>query len=349
MTFLTRRKLDTGDSRQDFLVTLDLPMAMSWAYKTSSTAWERHDERGVWSLTLTSAGDAEEGGLDETELLRNFEFEAHGWWMWSSWYIVGLLLLVTKRYAKKHWHFMHFFHAFLGYFVLAVTIIMILSITKWQIGGIHTTVGWVCCIITIPGALTGSAAATIMRFYNGDKDWSEKERVTRIAKIHRWFGYVMLLMGAAGMTTGIGYYYKFIIKQEADGMQLNMLSLLSFIFLIIIFETIYRVRNKYSLGHIKTPEPADGKIIIYTPSKLDEEVKAGKPLVVFDNLVLNMNGYERNHPGGKFVLTHNYGRDVSKFFFGGYNLVQVPGLRPHHHSQAALDIVRTMIVGVIEG
>ena len=57
------------------------------------------------------------------------------------------------------------------------------------------------------------------------------------------------------------------------------------------------------------------------PSDVDECVKEGKQLVIFDNLVLNLNGYERIHPGGKFNLTHNYGRDISKFFFGGYNLV----------------------------
>ena len=51
-------------------------------------------------------------------------------------------------------------------------------------------------------------------------------------------------------------------------------------------------------------------------------VAQGHSLVLFDNLVLDLKGYERNHPGGKFNLVHNYGRDISKFFFGGYQLVQ---------------------------
>ena len=79
-------------------------------------------------------------------------------------------------------------------------------------------------------------------------------------------------------------------------------------------------------------------------------MKEGKKLVVFDNLVLNLNGYEKIHPGGKFNLVHNYGRDVSKFFFGGYNLVNNPKAKkqPHHHSQPALDIVKSLVVGVLE-
>ena len=71
--------------------------------------------------------------------------------------------------------------------------------------------------------------------------------------------------------------------------------------------------------------------------------------MIFDNLVLNLDGYERIHPGGKFNLTHNYGRDISKFFFGGYSLIQAKHKEPMKHSQAALDIVKTLVVGVIEG
>lgn len=64
--------------------------------------------------------------------------------------------------------------------------------------------------------------------------------------------------------------------------------------------------------------------------------------------MLDLNGFERIHPGGKFNLMHNLGRDISKFFFGGYSLINKSGKRPHTHSQAALDIVQSLIVGVIK-
>ena len=109
---------------------------------------------------------------------------------------------------------------------------------------------------------------------------------------------------------------------------------MTFIFFVIVFEAIFRVRNKYSLGHIKTPavEADGGKTKTFTPEEIDSQVKEGKSLVVFDNLVLDLKGYERIHPGGKFNLMHNLGRDISKFFFGGYNLVNDPVRRPHHHT-----------------
>ena len=126
--------------------------------------------------------------------------------------------------------------------------------------------------------------------------------------------------------------------------------MLTFIFFVVCFEGLYRWRNKTAKGHIRTPITIDegGTAKTYTASEIDTLVKEGKKLVVFDNLVLNLNGFENFHPGGKFNLVHNYGRDVSKFFFGGYNLVNSPKKQPHHHSQPALDIVKGLIVGVLQ-
>jgi len=37
-------------------------------------------------------------------------------------------------------------------------------------------------------------------------------------------------------------------------------------------------------------------------------------------MVLDISTYAYCHPGGDFLLTHNVGRDVSKFFYGSYAL-----------------------------
>ena len=78
----------------------------------------------------------------------------------------------------------------------------------------------------------------------------------------------------------------------------------------------------------------------------------GEPLVVLDNLILSMQGddkfwpgYEKIHPGGKFIITRNYGRDISKFFYGGY--VMIDGQQPHPHTLAALKICEALVVGVV--
>ena len=42
--------------------------------------------------------------------------------------------------------------------------------------------------------------------------------------------------------------------------------------------------------------------------------------MILDDLVLDVSKFMGEHPGGLFSLEHNVGRDVSKFFYGGYSL-----------------------------
>lgn len=74
----------------------------------------------------------------------------------------------------------------------------------------------------------------------------------------------------------------------------------------------------------------------------------GDSLVICDNLVLRTGGYERIHPGGKFVILKNFGRDIAKFYYGNYSLTNGKLLKPYTHSQQANDIIRSMVVGVIK-
>ena len=78
-------------------------------------------------------------------------------------------------------------------------------------------------------------------------------------------------------------------------------------------------------------------------------MELGASLVVCDNLVLRINGYEKIHPGGRFVITKNYGRDIAKFYYGNYALTSGPKTKIYTHSARANDILHSMIIGVIEG
>jgi cytochrome b involved in lipid metabolism len=41
-------------------------------------------------------------------------------------------------------------------------------------------------------------------------------------------------------------------------------------------------------------------------------------------MVLDVSRFMEEHPGGKFSLEHNIGRDISKFFYGAYQLENLP-------------------------
>ena len=100
---------------------------------------------------------------------------------------------------------------------------------------------------------------------------------------------------------------------------------------------------------LRNPNVNEKGLKIFSFHEIDEKVEKGHKLVLFDNLVLDLNGYERIHPGGKFVLNRNVGRDISKFFYGGYAMVNYPGVKPFSHPLAALEIAESLIAGVMEG
>jgi len=48
--------------------------------------------------------------------------------------------------------------------------------------------------------------------------------------------------------------------------------------------------------------------------------KGKRNLLLLDDLVLDATDYAKYHPGGRFIIERTRGTDISKFFYGGYNL-----------------------------
>lgn len=72
-------------------------------------------------------------------------------------------------------------------------------------------------------------------------------------------------------------------------------------------------------------------------------------MVIIDNYVLNVTKFLDEHPGGRFSIEHNIGRDISKYFYGGYALENTKKVDNHTHSSDARRIVNSLIVGKLEG
>ena len=86
----------------------------------------------------------------------------------------------------------------------------------------------------------------------------------------------------------------------------------------------------------------------WTPTEIEKAVELGDSLLVCDNLVLRTQGYEKIHPGGKFTIRKNFGRDIAKFYYGNYALTNGQMTGAHTHTGQANLILQNMIVGVIE-
>lgn len=166
-TFTTRRALDTGNVK-DFVIQTDKSMAWSYALRTGkgtfSSRNDIHTEREIFDVKFSSSGGVETGTLDLTSLRRNDFYEAHGYWLWTVWMPVGFLMLVTKRYAKKHWSCCHIIHALFGVAILFVTLLWtfkILDYFEWTVNtDLHSIMGItsaiLCLIVTLSGAFTAA-------------------------------------------------------------------------------------------------------------------------------------------------------------------------------------------------
>lgn len=80
-------------------------------------------------------------------------------------------------------------------------------------------------------------------------------------------------------------------------------------------------------------------------------MKQGYQIVILDNVVLDVKDFIKLHPGGRFVLEHNIGRDISKFFYGGYTLEgNLSGKSPvgYNHSAVARRIANSLIMARYE-
>jgi cytochrome b involved in lipid metabolism len=67
-------------------------------------------------------------------------------------------------------------------------------------------------------------------------------------------------------------------------------------------------------------------------------------------MVLDLTYFAYSHPGGAFLIDFNIGKDVGKFFYGGYamdNNSNLPGDKnmAHTHSNIARKIANKHIIG----
>ena len=92
--------------------------------------------------------------------------------------------------------------------------------------------------------------------------------------------------------SGLSRYESQYLKQDPF---LGPLSLVSFCLLVFLCEIAHRVSRKKNKMQIDTPHVDEQSrgcvkngIKIYSADAVEREVAAGEPLVVFDNLVLNL-------------------------------------------------------------
>lgn len=116
--------------------------------------------------------------------------------------------------------------------------------------------------------------------------------------------------------------------------------------IIIISEIIYRLWLWRSSIEVSQNE---SKRSISLDEFTDMVHNKKKRLIILDNKVLDFGEYDDFHPGGKFYLLKNIGRDISKFFYGSYKLVNDSTVKAKNHSASAMALANSLTIGHLEG
>ena len=258
----------------------------------------------------------------------------HGIVLSVSWGLLALLQLSSSRYLKMYVGVSMWTHRISGFLIFLATITIAMLTFKqdeWELKpGLHPALGLtvVCCM----SALT--IGGIVARMLLEKTTWNTVLAV-RIKMGHKLFGYLVLLVSQVALLTG-GLAYA--DRGNALAETLVIFEVILFSVLVITFEIFFQVYKK--------KEQPFREVQARIPRhEFDERIRNGEKLVILDDMVLDVRRFRSEHPGGQFLIDFHVGRDVSKFFYGGYVLENQSGMTPYTHSNVARAIVNSMIVG----
>ena len=338
-----------GDT-ETYVIQLNTTTQMIAAYLTNTPALGYHGiNRFDWQMTLYedgSSGGGGGGGGDTPRKYFGLEGEAfHGLTMWISWSVLGLLQLASARYLKAQYSWYKTVHAIIG-ILLCLTIIMsffvILGAEQWEfmLDELHTIVGNITIWTGVLLTLGGITAESIRRWAN--MNW-KTNIVTSLGKFHGYFGYLVLLLSQVAVNSGLKMFFT-DRGDPSKGMTLMIINIVVYVVVLGTLEVIHQLTLRGEDSFLKHQKNM-------TVQEFEEEVAKGRKLVVLDELVLDVAPFISNHPGGRFVIEHNIGADISKFFFGGYSLEGNLGGQPvagYKHSNYARKIVNSLICAQLD-
>ena len=106
---------------------------------------------------------------------------------------------------------MHHMHNIIGFIVTMVTLgtcFQVYAYVDWkQKANPHSILGLIALLLTIFVGITGIITSSMMQWYNGDKAWVERDKVYKVAKVHRYSSYFMLLLGNGVCSGGVATYF----------------------------------------------------------------------------------------------------------------------------------------------
>lgn len=160
---------------------------------------------------------------------------------------------------------------------------------------------------------------------------------------HRYLAYAIILLSQVTILLGIVKYYE-RLHNIPRGVMWCAINIGVFWIPLGLLESLHQ-RNLKLLHPFNKPRDT------LDQDDFNRLVFQGRQLAVVDDLVVDLSSFVGKHPGGRFVIEMNVGRDISKYFHGGYSFDGNLGLQPatgHRHSNYARMIVNQLSIAMFD-
>ncbi|CDW78413.1 cytochrome b5-like heme steroid binding domain containing protein [Stylonychia lemnae] len=318
----------------NYKIQRQVQIPLIWAKNTKGSYLTEHQETGSFEFTINLDGSfdgiIDNGGTD------NSLYYIHGWILWAAWGILGLVQIAFNRYLKIFWKWNKYVHYVCGMLIVITTFVMgylALQKRKFKIEReYHHATGFGCFVGVGLLPIGGFVVAILLNTLRWNTGFVLKMKLG-----HKIFGYTLIALSQFAILTGGLKWSSF----NNDNNPYVIIHICLYFLVLIVCEGIY---YKFQERENNFIEP---KVTILR-SEFKKRVAGGEQLVILDDLVLDISKFKLSHPGGKFLLDYNIGRDISKFFYGGYTLENGGGCSPHSHSNMARCIVNTLVIARLE-
>lgn len=129
--------------------------------------------------------------------------------MWSSWCLLGWLLLATKRYMSRVWFWSHLLHSFIGTYVTFATLLYVWKMLQKNKGSnnLHKYLGLLVTLLVVLTWLAAILSVISAKFSICFMRWKyHKELSVRLLNLHKSLAKINLLTAYITITTGLVAY-----------------------------------------------------------------------------------------------------------------------------------------------
>eukprot|EP00347_Sterkiella_histriomuscorum_P018766 403344262 len=257
----------------------------------------------------------------------------HGWLMWVCWGLMGFLMVWSNRYFKQHWRLNMIIHSICGTGLFIINLIFglgAITYLDWKIKvSIHGILGSLLAILLPFAAIEGIISRMLLKRLR----WKTNILLI-IQDVHKYLSYFTVFISQLAIIGGTLTYNQW----DVEGTLLAFIHCGFFYTVLITYELTFRFVHRKNTKFISHPNKM-------TVQEFEDRIKKGEQLVLMNHLVLDISRYKFSHPAGAFVIDKNVGRDISKFFDGGYTLENKAGVKPCNHSFQARMIVNSLAIG----